>query len=65
VLFIAQYIVGLRDLTTVNAVNAAIVKHDDPFDAITIADALLLAQHLVGLRDGCFNLLPAGSPPVR
>ncbi len=30
------------------------------FDTITSADALYLAQYLVGFRDGCFNLLPQG-----
>jgi hypothetical protein len=68
-LVIAQYLAGLRglgeDLTTVNAVNAASVKQDGAFDKITIADVLYIAQRLVGLRDGCFNLMPQGSPPER
>ena len=69
VLYIAQYVAGVRPLGDgpgqVNAVNAASVKQDGPFDQVTAADALSLAQELVGLRDGCFNLLPAASVPLR
>ena len=43
--------------TQVNAVNAASVKEDGAFDVTNIADVLFIAQHLVGLRGGCFNLL--------
>ena len=69
-LFISQYQVGLRNVgddpgTEVNAVNAASVRHDTPYDLISTADLLFLAQYLVGLRDGCMNLVPAGSPPQR
>jgi len=63
-LFVAQYLVGLRDACTavvdttcLQSVNAASVRHDGGFDRKTIADALLIAQHLVGLRDEFFNLL--------
>ncbi len=69
VLYIRQYLVGLRPLGDgpgqVNAVNAASVKQDGAFDKITTADVLYLAQLLVGMRDGCFSLLPAAEPPER
>ncbi len=69
VLWIAQYVVGIRDVgdgpTLVNPVNSASVKHDGAFDKITVADALYLAQMMVGLRDGCFNLYPVATPPLR
>jgi len=60
VLYIGQYLVGLRDVGQepgqVHPINAASVKHDGPGDAITISDALLIAQYLAGLRDAHFNL---------
>jgi hypothetical protein len=69
-LFIAQYQVGLRNVgddpsTEVNAVNAASVRQDSPYDTISTADLLFLAQYLVGLRDDCMDLVPLGSPPQR
>ncbi len=61
-LFIAQYLVGLRDLgdglDKVHAVNAASVKHDNGCDEIDIADVLFIAQHLVGIRDCYFEMVP-------
>lgn len=59
-LFVAQYLVGLRDIgdstSQVHVVNAASVKTDGPTgDQVTIADALLIAQMLAGLRDASFN----------
>ncbi len=69
VLYIAQYLAGLRTLGDgpgqLNAVNAASVKQDGAFDTISSADVLYLAQYVVGMRDGCFNLLPSGAPPQR
>ena len=68
-LFMAQHLVGLRDigegLDKVNAVNAASVKQDGAFDVISSADILLIAQRAVGLRDNCFDLLPQAVPPQR
>jgi len=64
-LFIAQYLVGLREectteanITCMHPVNAASVRQDGDFDRKTIADALFIAQHLVGLRDGFYVLVP-------
>jgi len=61
-LYIASYLGGLKtlgeDTLHVNAVNAASIKHDGSFDRITVADILLLAQYVVGLRNNCFNLVP-------
>jgi hypothetical protein len=65
-LFVAQYLAGLRELgqsddpdvpnAPVHPVNAASIQHDDGGDRITIADRLLIAQRLVGLRNEFFNL---------
>ena len=64
-LFIAQYLVGLREACTVtvtnsclHSVNAASVSHDGAFDKNTIADALFIAQYLVRLRDEFYNVVP-------
>jgi hypothetical protein len=64
-LFIAEYLVESReacttvaDTTCLHAVNAASVRQDGAFDQITIADALNIAQHLAGLRDESYNLVP-------
>lgn len=61
-LFIAQYLVGLRDLgdgiDKVNPVNAAAVKHDGGCDVINISDVLFICQYLVGQRDCYFELVP-------
>ncbi len=70
VLFIAQFLVGWRELGDdlpgqVHAVNAAAIKHDGEFDRITVADALWLMQYLVGLRDPMLNLLANSHPPQR
>ncbi|MBT9142797.1 MAG: hypothetical protein DDT29_01193 [Dehalococcoidia bacterium] len=55
-MFIAQKVVGLRGLDTVNAVNAASVKHDGAKgDKINIFDAMFIAQYVVRLRDANFN----------
>jgi len=68
-LFIAQLNVGLRPPgdgpDQVNPVNAASIKHDAGCDKVTAADVLLLAQYLVGIRDGNFNLLSVAVPPAR
>ena len=59
-LFIAQYLAGLRDISQLNPLNAASIKHDDLTggDKISIADAMVLAQVLVALRDANFNPIP-------
>ena len=61
-LFIAQYLVSLRDLGQgtglVHPVNAASIKHDDGGDKVSIADVLFIAQSLVGIRDNCFEMVP-------
>ena len=61
-LFIAQYLVGVRDLgdglDKVHAVNSASVKHDNGCDEINIADVLFIAQYLVGIRDCYFEMVP-------
>jgi hypothetical protein len=64
VLFIAQYLAGVRaactattDNTCLHSVNAASVEQDEAFDRKTIADALFIAQYLAGLRDEFFNLV--------
>ena len=64
-LFIAQYLVGLRDACTaaldttcLHLVNAASVRQDGAFDKTTIADALFIDQYLVGLRDEFYNVAP-------
>ena len=55
-MFIAQYIVGIRELDTINAVNAASVNHDGSSgDIINIVDAMFIAQYIVGLRDANFE----------
>ncbi|MCL0065994.1 dockerin type I repeat-containing protein, partial [Dehalococcoidia bacterium] len=56
-MFIAQKIVGIRGLDTVNALNAASVKHDEAGDVINIFDAMYIAQYVVGIRDANYNLL--------
>ncbi|HEU0022648.1 MAG TPA: carboxypeptidase regulatory-like domain-containing protein, partial [Dehalococcoidia bacterium] len=63
--FIAQHLVGSRpacsmkvDTGCLHSVNAASVKQDGDADRKTIADALFIAQQLVGLRDEYYNLLP-------
>ena len=55
-LFIAQAVVNVRTVGEgvgeVNPVNAGSVKHDDPLnDFISVADAVLIAQFLVGNLD--------------
>lgn len=60
-LFIAQYIAGNRQVGDgtglVHPINAASVKQDVGGDKITVADALLIAQMIVGIRNSCY-LLP-------
>jgi hypothetical protein len=50
VIYIVQYLAGLRDagegLGKVNPVNAASVKHDGKYDAISFSDAWYLLQYL-------------------
>jgi hypothetical protein len=67
-LFIAQHLAGLRDGCTteistncLHSVNSASVKHDGPFDQVTMDDARSIAENLVGLRDGFYN---PGPPKV-
>jgi hypothetical protein len=62
---IAQYLVGSRlacttevDVECLHSVNAASVKPDGEADGKSAADALLIAQQLVGLRDEYYNLAP-------
>ncbi|HEU0020572.1 MAG TPA: IPT/TIG domain-containing protein [Dehalococcoidia bacterium] len=66
VLFIAQYLAGVRaactatiDNTCLHSVNAASVHQDGAFDQTTIADAMFTAQYLVGSTDEFFNLAPS------
>jgi hypothetical protein len=60
-LFIAQHIVAplLRPagegVGEVNPVNAGSVNHDSPNDVISLADAIRIAQFLVGIRDEFYN----------
>ncbi|MBI4330992.1 MAG: PKD domain-containing protein [Chloroflexi bacterium] len=55
-LYIAQYRVGIRDTTTMNAVNAASVYQDDATgDKVTMTDAMFIAHAAVGLRDAMYN----------
>jgi hypothetical protein len=55
-MFVAQKVVGIRGLDTVNALNAASVRHDGAGgDRFNIIDAMFIAQHVVGLRDKYFE----------
>jgi hypothetical protein len=55
-MFIAQKVVGARGLDTVNALNAASVRHDGASgDRVNIVDAMFIAQHVVGIRDKYFE----------
>jgi alpha-tubulin suppressor-like RCC1 family protein len=55
-MFIAQKVVGIRGLDTVNALNAASVRHDGAGgDRVNIVDAMFIAQHVVGIRDKYFE----------
>jgi hypothetical protein len=55
-MFIAQNIVGLRDLSTLNAQNAASVRPDGILgDRLDIIDAMFIAQYIVGLRNSYFE----------
>ncbi|MBI4334394.1 MAG: hypothetical protein HY673_24330 [Chloroflexi bacterium] len=56
-LFIAQFRVGTRDLSTMNAENAASPQHNSPWDIIDIADALFINQMQVGMRNEFFDWL--------
>ena len=64
VLFIAQFLVGLRDagedlpgqFTLTHPINAASPKQDSGGDKINIADALFIAQLLATLRDACYDV---------
>lgn len=64
-LYIAEYLAGLRnectdavDDTCLHTTNAASVRQDGAIDQITIADALLITQHLVGLRGNSYEIVP-------
>lgn len=58
-LFIGQHLVAARPVGEgpgeVNPVNAGSVKHDSPNDFISLADAILIAQFLVGNVDELFQ----------
>jgi hypothetical protein len=54
-MFIANKVAGIGGLDTVNALNAASVKHDGLGDVINIFDAMYIAQYVVRLRDAHFN----------
>jgi hypothetical protein len=63
--YIAQYLARLRHacaaevhLDCLHSVNAASVRQDGDFDQKTIADALFIAQQLVGQRDEFYDLIP-------
>jgi len=54
--WIAQYVVGMRTLDEINALNAASVSHGDgDGDWIDIGDASWIAQCVVGMRDAYFD----------
>jgi len=60
-MFLAQYIVGLRNLgdSDFNIVNGASVNQDGAeSDKIDIIDAMYIAQYEVGIRDEYFELVP-------
>ncbi len=53
---IGQYTVGLRQLSELNAINAASVSHDgNGGDKIDIFDAVFIGQQTVGLRNDQFQ----------
>ncbi|MEW6141817.1 MAG: C1 family peptidase [Chloroflexota bacterium] len=54
-MFIAQYVVGVRPASQINAVNAACVKHDTGNDKLDIFDAMYIAQMVVGVRNNRFE----------
>ena len=60
-LFIAQHIVAPlfrpagEGVGEVNPVNAGNINHDSPDDVISLADAIRIAQFLVGIRDEFYN----------
>jgi len=54
--WIAQYVVGMRTLAQINALNAASVSHDGASgDIIDIGDSSWIAQYVVGMRNGYFE----------
>jgi hypothetical protein len=57
-MFIAQKVVGLRGVDTLQALNAASVRHDGAGDKIDILDAMFIAQYVVHLRDAYFQWRP-------
>ncbi|MBI4331043.1 MAG: S8 family serine peptidase [Chloroflexi bacterium] len=60
-MFIAQYRVGIRPLSDLNAVNAASPQHNEPYDKIDMNDALFISQYRVNLRDEFFDWVEASS----
>jgi hypothetical protein len=62
-MFIANKVAGIGGLDTVNALNAASVKHDGLGDVINIFDAMYIAQYVVRLRDINYNLMDVGFAP--
>ena len=60
-LFIAQHIVAPlsrpagEGAGAIHPVNAGSVNHDSPNDFISLADAIRIAQFLVGIRDEFYN----------
>jgi hypothetical protein len=57
-MFIANKVVGIRGLDTVNALNAASVKHDGLGDVINIFDSMYIAQYVVRLRGANYEWVP-------
>jgi hypothetical protein len=64
-LFVAQHQMRLRNACNnqissacLHLINSASVQHDGTFDRVTIGDARFIAENLVGLRDGSYNLGP-------
>ena len=63
--YIVQYLSGLRPACTtevnfncLNSVNGASVRQDGEFDKHTVADAMFIAQYLVGIRDDFYKPVP-------
>lgn len=62
---IADYLALLRPLSSINAVNAATPRHDNPWDKITITDALFISQYLAGQRDEYYDWLGLAAAGVQ
>jgi len=58
-MFGAQYLVGLRPIEEIHAVNMASVHQDgEDGDILNIIDCMYIAQYVVGLRDCYFEMVP-------